>query len=245
MRITTANAFDTGVDNLQRRQQELQLAQDQLTSGKRVARASDDPAAAARAERALATSARTEADQRGLEASRNVMTQTEGALGDAGEACSRCASCWSRPATPATAMPSAPTSARRIRGLREQLFAVANRGDGAGGYLFGGQGAAQPPFVDGAGGVRLPRRRRPDRGAGRRPAADDDRRRRRLARRAQRQRRVRHQRRRPATAAAPGSTAAGWPTRRALTGADYTLQFSVAAGVTTYAVLKDGAPPRR
>ena len=28
----------------------------------------------------------------------------------------------------------------------------------------------------------------------------------------------------------------------ALTGADYTLQFSVAGGVTTYAVLKDGLP---
>ena len=36
MRITTANAFDSSVDNLQRRQQELRTAQDQLTSGKRV-----------------------------------------------------------------------------------------------------------------------------------------------------------------------------------------------------------------
>ena len=52
-------------------------------------------------------------------------------------------------------MPSAPTWARSIRGLREQLLAIANRGDGAGGYLFGGQGSAQPPFVDGAGGVRF------------------------------------------------------------------------------------------
>ncbi len=56
MRIATANAFETSVDNLQRRQQELQLSQDRLTSGKRVARASDDPAAAARIERALAAS---------------------------------------------------------------------------------------------------------------------------------------------------------------------------------------------
>ena len=48
MRITTANSFATAVDNLQQRQQDLQLAQDRLTSGKRVARASDDPAAAAR-----------------------------------------------------------------------------------------------------------------------------------------------------------------------------------------------------
>ena len=37
--------------------------------------------------------------------------------------------------------------------LRGQLLATANRGDGAGGYLFGGQGSAEPPFVDAAGGV--------------------------------------------------------------------------------------------
>ena len=48
MRITTAHSYATAVDNLQQRQQELQRAQTQLTSGKRVARASDDPTAAAR-----------------------------------------------------------------------------------------------------------------------------------------------------------------------------------------------------
>ena len=73
MRITTANSFTAAVDNLQQRQQDLQNAQDRLTSGKRVARPSDDPAAAARVERAMATSARAVADQRGLEASRNAM----------------------------------------------------------------------------------------------------------------------------------------------------------------------------
>ena len=41
----------------------------------------------------------------------------------------------------------------RIAGLRDQLLAIANRGDGAGGYLFGGQGSAMPPFVDAPGGV--------------------------------------------------------------------------------------------
>ncbi|MGZ5689494.1 MAG: flagellin N-terminal helical domain-containing protein, partial [Caldimonas sp.] len=49
MRISTANAFDAGIDSLTRRQSELSDLQDQMTSGKRVAKASDDPAAAARA----------------------------------------------------------------------------------------------------------------------------------------------------------------------------------------------------
>ena len=46
MRISAANAFDRSVSNLQLRQRELTEAQEQLTSGKRVQRASDDPAAA-------------------------------------------------------------------------------------------------------------------------------------------------------------------------------------------------------
>jgi flagellar hook-associated protein 3 FlgL len=32
---------------------------------------------------------------------------------------------------------------------------VANRSDGAGGYLFAGQGAATPPFIDGPDGVEF------------------------------------------------------------------------------------------
>ncbi len=52
MRISTANAFDNGIDTLSRRQAEMTALQDQITSGKRISRASDDPAAAARAERA-------------------------------------------------------------------------------------------------------------------------------------------------------------------------------------------------
>ena len=32
--------------------------------------------------------------------------------------------------------------------MRQQLLGVANRSDGSGSYLFGGQGSSQPPFVD-------------------------------------------------------------------------------------------------
>ena len=39
--------------------------------------------------------------------------------------------------------------------MRQQLLAVANRTDGAGTHLFGGQGANQAPFVDAAGGVQF------------------------------------------------------------------------------------------
>lgn len=155
MRISTANAYATTIDTLQQRQQQLSRTQEQLSSGKRVARASDDPVAAARIERALATAARSDADQRALEASRSAMQQSEAALGDAGELLQRV-----RELVVAAGNGSYIDSDRakigaEIAGLRAQLLAVANRGDGAGGFLFGGQGSAEPPFVDGIGGVRF------------------------------------------------------------------------------------------
>ena len=58
MRISSAHAFESSLANLQRRQSQLSEAQEQLTSGKRVRKPSDDPAAAAAAERALAAEAR-------------------------------------------------------------------------------------------------------------------------------------------------------------------------------------------
>jgi flagellar hook-associated protein 3 FlgL len=45
------------------------------------------------------------------------------------------------------------TLAENLRALRNDLFAVANRQDGAGRYLFGGQGADTPPLLDAPGGV--------------------------------------------------------------------------------------------
>jgi len=153
MRITTAQSFDTGVDRLQERQRELTEAQERLTSGKRVSKASDDPTAAARAERALASQARSQADQRALEASRNAMTQTESALADAGELMQQ-----AREALVAAGNASYSDAERggvadRLSAIRQQLLAIATRGDGDGGYLFGGQGGSQPPFIDAAGGV--------------------------------------------------------------------------------------------
>ena len=153
MRITTHNAYQNVIFNLQQRQQGLQTAQEQLTTGKRVAKPSDDPVAAARAERALAAMTRADAHQRALEASRTATQLTETALGDAGELIQQ-----AREALMAAGNPSYSDGERQmlvqsLEGLRKQLLAVANRGDGTGNYLFGGQGTSSPPFVEAPGGV--------------------------------------------------------------------------------------------
>ncbi len=241
MRITTANAYETSVDNLQRRQQELQLSQDRLTSGKRVARASDDPAAAARIERALAAGASATANQRGLEASRNAMQQAEGALGQATEVMQQVRELVVAAGNGSYTDAERANLGARIRGLRDQLFAIANRGDGAGGYLFGGQGAATPPFVDGPGGVLF-------RGVGGQTEAQGGELLPMTLDGAAAWLQARSGNGVFVTSAAVGNGNGAWVDAgnvadpSALTGAGYRVVFGVAGGVTTYSVLMNGAP---
>jgi len=153
MRITTASTYATTINNLQLRQQELSDAQTRLSSGKRVLMPSDDPAAAARAERALAVELRSEASQRSVDASKVLMTQTESVLGDANELLSQVREALVAAGNATYTDANRAIQASKIQGLRDQLLQVANQSDGAGTFLFGGQGSNQAPFVDTPAGV--------------------------------------------------------------------------------------------
>lgn len=153
LRITTANSFAQSIATLQKRQQDLNRAQEQMTTGKRVLLASDDPTAAARAERARALMQRTDSTQRALDASRNAMTLTESALGDAGDLLQQARELVVQAGNASYTDAERQDLAKQIAAIRDQLMGVANRGDGTGGYIFAGQGATQPPFIDRPGGV--------------------------------------------------------------------------------------------
>ncbi|MCZ8076109.1 MAG: flagellar hook-associated protein 3 [Burkholderiales bacterium PBB2] len=155
MRLSTANIFDSSIATLQRRQESMQASQQQLTTGKKITKASDDPTGAARSERALSTIGRVDANQRALEASRNGMTLSEAALGDANELLQQMRETMIAAGNASYSDAERAGLANKIAGLRNQLLAIANRGDGAGGFLFSGQGASDPPFLDQAGGVRF------------------------------------------------------------------------------------------
>ena len=153
MRISSANAFESSVSSLQRRQQSLVESQQHLTSGKRVLKPSDDPAAAAQAERALASISRSGARLRALDASRQAMQLSETALGDAGELMQQARELLVGAGNGSYSDQDRRIIAQAVRGLRDDLLAVANRSDGAGRYLFGGQGADAAPLQDTPGGV--------------------------------------------------------------------------------------------
>jgi flagellar hook-associated protein 3 FlgL len=240
MRIATANAFDTGIDALSRRQSDLNSLQEEITTGKRVNRASDDPAAAARAERALASIGRSETSQRAVDASKVLITQAESTLGDAGELLQRARELMVSAGNGSYGDAERKSIAGELQSIRDQLLTLANTGDGAGTFVFGGQGSTQKPFSDTATGVQY-------------VAADGE-------------MRTEQPTGLPlttdgsaawleartgngvfVTSAAPGVLNAtidngSVSDPSALTGADYTLAFSVSAGATTYSVLKNGLP---
>ena len=240
MRISTANAYDAGIDSLTRRQADLSALQDQMTSGKRVAKASDDPAAAARAERALASISRTETSQRAVDASKVVMTQTESSLGSADDLLQHARELMVSAGNASYTDAERASIAGELKSIRDQLFTVANSSDGAGTYLFGGQGATQKPFVDAPGGVQYAATGGQARTeAGTNLPLTTDGQAAWLSARTGNGVFV--------TSAASGVASATIDSGRvsdpsALTGAAYSLNFSVTGGVTTYAVLKNGLP---
>lgn len=239
-RISTLNAFAESVRNLQRRQEEMSDAQSRLTSGLRVLKPSDDPTAAARAERARALSQRSDSSQRAVDASRTAMSLTESALGDAGDLLQDARDIVVNAGNASYTDAERSDLADQLDGIRKQLLGVANRTDGQGGYVFSGQGSSAAPFLDTTSGVAYL-----GSGGSVQVASSEP---------------------MPLTldgnavwlsgtsgngvfdTGTSNSTSAWVDTGRVtspadLTGASYSVQFSVAAdGTTTYDVLKDGQP---
>ena len=245
MRIATANSYSASLDSLVERQASLTQAHQQLSTGKRVNVASDDPAAAARAERALATERLSVASQRGVDGATNAMALTEGALGDATNLLQDVRDALVAAGNPTFTDAERKITANQLRDLRGQLLAVANRADSAGNHLFGGQGTNAAPFVDAPGGVQY----LGTAGASQAAVSGDGR-----------------GEALPLTldgaptwmqartgngvfeTKAVTSTGSAWigsggvTDPAALTGSTYSIQFTVASGATTYSVFKDGVP---
>lgn len=237
MRTATSTSYAAAMANLQRRQSELSDAQESLTSGLRVRRASDDPTAAARAERARALMQRSDSTQRAVDASRTSMQLTEAALADAGELLQQARELVTAAGNASYSDAERADVANQIAEIRKQLMGVANRSDGSGGYVFSGQGSGRPPFLDRPGGVDYV-----GTGGAVRVASDEP---------------------LPLTLDGgqvwlAGTTGNGVFEARTvsgsgawidsgrvtapdqITGSDYSINFSVSGGTTTYSILRDG-----
>ena len=146
-RLGSANTYDNALRNLTTRQTSLANLQENLTSGKRVVRPSDDPTGAAQAERAQTRLERVKTDQRALEAQRNSITAAEGTLGDITDALQSFRELTVSAGNAAFTPAERRSVALQLTGLRDQIFALANRTDSNGLPLFSALGSALAPFV--------------------------------------------------------------------------------------------------
>ena len=146
-RLGSANAYDTALSNIMNRQSSLSNLQENLTSGKKVVRASDDPPGAAQAERAITRLARIETDQRALESQRNSIAQAESTLADVTDALQNFRELAVSAGNASHTAQERSAIATQLAGYRDQVFALANRKDTNGLPLFSALGSALAPFV--------------------------------------------------------------------------------------------------
>ena len=152
MRIATTTANQQVIDNVGKRQSELAEARSRLASGLRVDKPSDDPAAAAQAERVRTRQARLDAESRMIDAARTTLQHAEGAMSSGIEELQSAREMLLAASNGTLNADDRAGFAVQLRGTLGNLLAIANRENGNGSYVFGGAGSDGVPFVQ-AGGV--------------------------------------------------------------------------------------------
>jgi flagellar hook-associated protein 3 FlgL len=146
MRVATLHTSLAQVDAITSRQAEQAQLQSRITSGLRVQTPGDDPAAAAQAELARSRLAHLQQDQRATQMATSLLGTADGALSHGVDLLQSAREALVAAADGAYSSTDRKALAQTLRATREQLLQVANSGDGAGGYVFGGQGTTAAPF---------------------------------------------------------------------------------------------------
>lgn len=146
-RLGTASQYDSALRNISQRQTDLSNLQENLTSVKRVVRASDDPVGAAQAERALTRLSRIQTEQRALDQQRNSIAQAESSLGDAVKLGQEIRELLVSAGNAAQTPSDRRTVANQLQSLRDQLFSITSRKDTNGQPLFAALGSGLSPLL--------------------------------------------------------------------------------------------------
>jgi flagellar hook-associated protein 3 FlgL len=147
MRISTALYHQQAIESISERSSAMAKLQEQLTTGKRINRASDDPIGAAEAERIRASSARMAMETRMMSFATGMLSQADGALAGAADSLQTARELMISAGNGSLQAEDRKSIAVQLRNVRSELLAIANQRDGAGGYIFGGQGSAAAPFT--------------------------------------------------------------------------------------------------
>lgn len=147
MRVPSLHHAQATLHSLQKRESEQAKLQSQIASGLRVQSPSDDPVAAAQGELARSRLARLAQDQRAAQLAQGTLSAADGALAQGVDLLQSAREALVAAGNGGYTADDRAKLALQLRATREQLLAVANTPDSAGGYVFGGQGATAAPFA--------------------------------------------------------------------------------------------------
>lgn len=137
-RLGTANMYDRTINNINRQQNELASQMEHTSAGMRVIRPSDDPVAAAQAERARNRLERIASDQRGLDAQKATIEYAESTLGEINDALQEFRALMVQAGSGVYNQVQRDTLVEQLTSLRDQIAKYANRVDSNGLPLFRG-----------------------------------------------------------------------------------------------------------
>ncbi|KUF42447.1 hypothetical protein AS359_12200 [Comamonas kerstersii] len=147
--------YDRTIRNIGKQQAELASQMEHASAGKRVIRASDDPVAAAQAERARTRLSRIETDQRQLEAQKATITYAESTLGEINGAMQDFRGLLVQAGNGSYNQTQRDTLVEQLQSLRKQILNYVNRTDSNGLPLFRGLDTnANQPFPNGGLGIQ-------------------------------------------------------------------------------------------
>jgi flagellar hook-associated protein 3 FlgL len=152
MRVTSGYQYDVYTRNIRDAQGKYFLAQQQVMSGKRFGRVSEDPIAALNAINAKSLRSRIEQLDKNLLVAKEYTGTTENVLGDMNSALQRAYALAIQGASDATTQESRDAMTNEIASLQQRVVDLANTRGLNGKYMFAGQASDTKPF-DAAGGA--------------------------------------------------------------------------------------------
>ena len=152
-RLSSANGYDNALRNLTTRYATMSALQENMTSGKKILRSSDDPTGAAQAERANTRIDRIKTEQRALGVQVSAITQAESTLGNATDLLTEFRTLVVQAGDGANSPTERDTIAKQLTSIRDELLTLANKKDSNGMPLFNGLGSTSSPFETSANGV--------------------------------------------------------------------------------------------
>lgn len=147
MRVPTLYTTREAFAAIEARQNDQARLQDQIASGLRVRTPGEDPVAAAQAEMARSRLARLEQDQRATTLATSTLSTADAALARGIEELQSAREGLVAAGNGSYGASDRATLAMKLASIRGAMLDIANSRDGAGGYVFGGQGSAGEPVT--------------------------------------------------------------------------------------------------